>query len=268
MILGDTVAAPRFLANKLFLFLILAFALSWYPWALALLRHTTSGPNPLGLLVAALIVLALNSGWRGPRHLLLAIVRVRVPLMSWFAVFLIPIGIVAVALGVAPLFGIGIRMQSPSWSDLFDRFVFTLLFVAFGEEPAWRGFLLPLLQRRLSPVLATVIVALIWAIWHLPLWGSEFAWTIVPAFLVSLLGGAFVLSWLYNVSRGSVLMPMLMHTTLNTVSAGYAFHLIGKSDLLKFWCLYAGLWLVAGTIAVLATRGRLGFAADGEAGSK
>jgi hypothetical protein len=77
--------------------------------------------------------------------------------------------------------------------------------------------------------------------------------------LVSLFGGAFVLSWLYNSSRGSVLMPMLMHATLNTVSAGYAFHLIGKSSLPAFWWLYAALWLGAGVITLLATRGRLGF---------
>jgi membrane protease YdiL (CAAX protease family) len=262
---SEPIGTPRVPASRLFLFLILAFALSWYPWVLAVLRHATSGPNPLGLLVAALIVLGLTSGWRGPRELLLAIVRIRVPLTRWLGAFLIPIGIVAIALGTAPAFGVGIRMQPPPWSDLFDRFVFTFLFVALGEEPAWRGYLLPALQRRFSPVLATLIVAAIWSIWHLPLWGSEFAWTIVPAFLVSLFGGAFVLSWLYNASRGSVLMPMLMHATLNTVSAGYAFHLIGKNDLLRFWWLYAALWLAAGTITIVTTRGKLGLADAGNA---
>ena len=265
MIAREPITVPRFPAIKLILFLILAFALSWYPWVLALLRHATSGPNPLGLLVAALIVLALNTGWRGPHDLLLAIVRVRVAPTRWLAALLIPVGIVAVALACAAALGMTIKLEPPPWSDLFDRFVFTLLFVALGEEPAWRGFLLPMLQRWLSPILATLIVAAIWSIWHLPLWGSEFAWSVVPPFLISLFGGAFVLSWLYNASRGSVLMPMLMHATLNTVAAGYVFHLIGKSDLQRFWWLYALLWLAAGTITVLATRGRLGLARRGAA---
>ena len=250
--------SPRIGAITLPLFLGLGFALSWYPWLLALLRHATSGPNPLGLLLAALIVSAIAAGWRGPRDLLLAIIRVRVPPSRWLAAFMIPVGIVALALACASLFGIAIRMQAPPWSDLLDRFIFTFLFVALGEEPAWRGFLLPLLQRRFSPVTATLIIGAIWAIWHLPLWGNEFPWPTVPAFLVSLFGGAFVLSWLYNSSRGSVLMPMLMHATLNTISAGYAFHLIGKADLPTFWWLYAALWLVGGATVLFVTRGRLG----------
>lgn len=266
MTLSERMATSRSRAIALPLFLILGFLLSWYPWVLALLRHATSGPNPLGLFVAALIVSGLTGGWRGARDLLLAIVRVRVPLISWFAAFLIPIAIVAAALAVAAAFGMDIRMmRPPPWSDLFDRFVFTLLFVALGEEPAWRGFLLPLLQRSLSPIIATLIVAAIWSVWHLPLLGSEFAWPTVPAFLVSLFGGAFVLSWLYNSSRGSVLMPMLLHATLNTVAAGYAFHLIGKSYLLRFWWLYAAFWFIAGAITLLATRGRLGFVERGSA---
>lgn len=263
MALSERMATPRLRAIAPLLFLVLGFALSWYPWVLASLRHAKSGPNPLGLLAAALIVLGLTAGWRGVRDLLLAIVRIRVPLTNWLAAPLIPIGIIVAALACAAAFGLGIKIQPLPWSDLFDRFVFTLLFVALGEEPAWRGFLLPLLQRSLGPVVATLIVAIVWAIWHLPLWGSEFAWPVVPAFLISLFGGAFVLSWLYNFSRGSVLMPMLMHATLNTFAAGYAFHLIGKSDLLNFWWLYAALWLGAGVIALLTTRGRLGFVPGG-----
>jgi uncharacterized protein len=262
---GERLAAPRFRANALFLFLILGFALSWYPWVIASFRHTTSGPNPLGLFAAALIVSGLTAGWRGAQDLLLAIVRVRVPAVSWLAALLVPLGIVAAALACAAALGLHVNMRPPPWSDLFDRFVFTLLFVALGEEPGWRGFLLPLLQRHTSPILATLIVAVVWSIWHLPLWGSEFPWPVVPAFLASLFGGAVVLSWLYNISRGSVLMPMLMHATLNTVAAGYAFHLIDKSDLLRFWWLYAVLWLAAGAITLVATRGELGFARSGVA---
>jgi membrane protease YdiL (CAAX protease family) len=255
---AERIEAARFRVSPLLVFLVLAFALSWYPSILALLRHSTSGPNPLGLLLAALIAAAVDGGWRGSRDLAMGILRVRVPLSRWLAAVLIPIGVVGVALAAAMLFGMSIKLQPPNWSDLSDRFIIALLFVALGEEPAWRGFLLPLLQRRFTPVTATLLISVVWAIWHVPLWGNEFAWEVVPAFLASLLGGAFILSWLYNSARRSILIPMLMHATLNTVSAGYAFHLVGKSDLLAFWWLYAGLWLIAAAVIVVSTKGRLG----------
>src|ERR1043166_1290503 len=113
----ETSTAPRFRVSALLVFLILAFVLSWYPWVLALLPHTASGLNPVGLLVAALIASALGVGWRGPREILLGIVRVRVPFTRWIAAFLIPIGIVATAVALAMVLGIGVKMQRPNWSD-------------------------------------------------------------------------------------------------------------------------------------------------------
>jgi hypothetical protein len=102
---------------------------------------------------------------------------------------------------------------------------------------------------------------MVWAIWHLPLMGSEFTWSIVPAFLSSLFGAAFVQSWLYNASGGSSLLPMTMHGVLNTIGSGYVFTLIGRDDLLTFWWIYAIVWLVAGASVVVLTRARLGLSA-------
>jgi membrane protease YdiL (CAAX protease family) len=251
--------------SALFVFLILAFLLSWYPWLIALSQHRTSGPNPLGVLAAALIASAVMAGWRGPRDLLLSMIRVRAAPSRWLAAFAIPVAVVAVALVAAKLWGLGVSFRAPNWSDLFDRFVITLGFVALGEEPGWRGFLQPLLQRWLHPLLATLAVAIVWAVWHLPLLGSEFAWPIVPAFLASLVGGAFVLAWLTNSARGSVLLPMLMHATLNTVSAGYGMHMVSAAGLYRYWWLYAGLWLAAALLVVIVTRGRLGVARAADA---
>jgi membrane protease YdiL (CAAX protease family) len=151
-----------------------------------------------------------------------------------------------------------VSLKPPPWSGLLDKFIIMFAFVGLGEEPAWRGFLLPLLQRRLAPVAAMLAVAGIWAIWHVPLMGSEFAWPLVPAFLFSLLGGAAVQSWLYNASRGSSLLPMTMHGVLNTAGSGYVFTLVAKDDLVRFWWIYAAIWLAAGLGCIAASRGRLG----------
>jgi len=109
-----------------------------------------------------------------------------------------------------------------------------------------------------TPLRATLVVAAVWAIWHLPLMGTEFAWPLVPAFLVSLLGAAFAQSFLYNASRGSSLLPMLAHAIVNTVGSGYVFTLIAPSSLALFWWIYALIWLGVGASVAVLTRGRLG----------
>jgi membrane protease YdiL (CAAX protease family) len=239
-------------------FLVLGCALSWYPWVLHLLgRPGNGGPNPLGLLLAALIAAAVDRGWRGSIAVLRSMVRLRAPARVWLTAIALPFLTLACALLIAGAMRVPINFTPPQWSDLFDRFVFALLFVALGEEPAWRGFLLPQLQRSWAPVAATLILSIVWATWHLPLMGTEFAWPLAPYFLISLVGAAFVLSWLYNAST-SVMPCMAMHAILNTASAGYVFTLIAKPDLERFWTIYAAVWLAAGILTVVLTRGGLG----------
>jgi membrane protease YdiL (CAAX protease family) len=239
-------------------FLILAFALSEYPFVLhAFGVSGNPNPNPLGLLVAALIAAAVDKGWRGPVALLAAIVRVRVSPALWLAAIALPLGTLAIALAAARTWGIAVVLAPPAWSDLLDRFLIAFLFVALGEEPAWRGFLQPVLQRGLGALTATLCVAAIWAAWHFPLMGTEFAWKIVPAFLVSVVAGAVVLAWLYNASQ-SVLLPMLTHATINTAGPGYAFHAISPDRLVDFWWIYAAVWAALAASVIILTLARLG----------
>ncbi len=241
------------------LFLVLAFCLSWYPWALHAAGHSGNpNPNPLGLLLAALIAAGVSGGWRESVAILKAMVRVRVSPVQWLAVFAIPVGTLVVAAAIAALFGIPLQPSPIDWSDVLDRFLIALLFVALGEEPAWRGFLQPALQQRMSVLRATSCVAAVWAVWHAPLFGSEFTWQIVPAFLVSVVAATFVLAWLRNASRDSVLLPMLMHATVNTVGAGLVFHWVAQDRVTRFWFIYAAVWAALALALTVLTRGSLG----------
>jgi len=88
--------------------------------------------------------------------------------------------------------------QLAAWPELIPKFIFVLLFVGVGEETGWRGFALPELQKRLSPVVASVVLGAIWAAWHIPLFGVEFAPAVVPWFVLSVLAGAVIrLWWIY-----------------------------------------------------------------------
>ncbi len=99
-----------------------------------------------------------------------------------------------------------------------------LLVNGYGEETGWRGFALPLLQRRVSPLTAMLVLAVIWAGWHLPMFlvvdsFSGFSAGTVVGWLLGLTAGSIVLGWLYNRSGGSVALVAVWHACFNMVSA-------------------------------------------------
>ena len=233
--------------HELVAFFVLAFVLSWYPWVIALARGKTSGPNPLGPLVAALVVAGVASGWPGVRDLLGRMVRGRFGLRWYTVIFGLPIVICTVAVAIMAAFGSGIALPgATAWRELPERFIFILLFIGLGEEPGWRGFALSRLQKRHTPFIASLILAPIWALWHLPLMGDEFPLPVIPAFLMSLLGGTLIQTWMFNRTKGSVFAQMLFHATVNTAGAGLVFPLFKGSTFVNFWYVYASLWLIAG----------------------
>jgi membrane protease YdiL (CAAX protease family) len=88
---------------------------------------------------------------------------------------------------------------------------------ACGEEPGWRGFALPRLEARFSPLIANLILALFWALWHLPLPQARGLGN--PAAFVEYYVGTFshciLISWLFNRTGGSILVAGLVHVFSN-----------------------------------------------------
>lgn len=87
-----------------------------------------------------------------------------------------------------------------------------------GEEWGWRGYILPRLQAKHSALVSSLIVGVLWSVWHLPKFlgtglnsDRSFLW-----FTVALLALSVLFTWLYNNTRGSILLVMLFHATQNT----------------------------------------------------
>ena len=233
-------------------FFVTAFVLSWYPWIIALLRGRTSGPNPLGPFVAAVIMTAIVSGRSGSREFFSRLLRWHVGAKVYAIVFLTPILVCLVAVGITLCFASPVSaLSTEKLREVPERFLFIFLFIGLGEEPGWRGFALPQLEKKYSPLIASLILASVWALWHLPLVGSEFPWPIVPAFLLSLFGAAFMLTWLFNRTNGSVFLPMLFHATVNTIGAGLIFPLFFGEPLIILWYIYGLIWLCLGLATLL-----------------
>ena len=134
---------------------------------------------------------------------------------GWFlvAVAVFPvIGIAAV--GLHSMFGgpsLGLRT-----TQLLPQ-VIVILVISLGEEFGWRGYLLPKLQEKYSALVASLILGLVWGLWHLP---ASLIGTGVPqnmpflVFMVWVLMATMVMTWVYN-NTGSVLLAILMHSMAN-----------------------------------------------------
>ena len=89
------------------------------------------------------------------------------------------------------------------------------------EEPGWRGLLQPALQDKFNLLVVSLIVALFWSLWHLPLFLNGF----YPELLVAgMVGGgiyrillAIFLTWFYNRSGGNLLLLVILHTSFNVM---------------------------------------------------
>lgn len=241
----------------LVIFVPVAFLLSWYPTLLHLAGvERAQGINPLGVLLAALICTAIE-GEGEVKRLLRSIIRVKAPVVCYAVALLLPLVLLGGSAAITALTGAArpTPAQLATWPQMADKFIFMLLFVGLGEEPGWRGFAIPQLQKRLSPVASTMVLAPIWLLWHAPLFATgEFSLDQVAPFAITLFGGSLALTWLYNRSGGSVLQPMLMHAAINAVGAGYVFRMFHGAELTRMWWVYAAVWAVAGGIFAAVMR--------------
>jgi membrane protease YdiL (CAAX protease family) len=135
----------------------------------------------------------------------------------WWAFLLL--GIPAVKLVGA---AIGGTIHDPfpysPWYDVLPALLIALCIGPLGEEFGWRGVALPMLQRRFTPLGASLILGAIWGVWHLPaflLSGTpQSAWSFGP-FFVGVLALGIIVTPLFNASRGSILIPILFHFQMN-----------------------------------------------------
>jgi membrane protease YdiL (CAAX protease family) len=183
------------------------------------------------------------------------LVLVGVPLLELLGTFAV--------LGAVPLDDLG-----RNWPLIFTRYLpYVLLntvFIGLAEEPGWRGFALPRLQKRHGPLLGTVILGVVWAAWHLPnlLFGG---WTAASyaLWLVATLAASVVYAWVYNRTGGSVLLAMLLHAAINT-GLGLTTWLVpalgeGADPRLVRYAAVAVAFVAAALVLIVATRGRLGY---------
>jgi membrane protease YdiL (CAAX protease family) len=188
----------------------------------------------LGPMIAALMVAALTERTAGTRALLSRWFKWRVEVRYYAFAVLAPAALFALAVLIN-------RVATGIWSDLsllgeadylpylgpLGALLLWFLTYGLGEETGWRGYALPHLQRKHSATTATLILAIVWAFWHIPAFFYRDTYIQMgllgfPMFLVSITFATMVFTWLYNSTGGSLLLVILFHAFFNWLSVSEA----------------------------------------------
>jgi membrane protease YdiL (CAAX protease family) len=254
-------------------FFVMAFLFSWIAVSPLVLNRTLPIEpfQILGALVgptlSAIIVTAILDGRAAVSSFFRRYIQWRAGLLWWLFVLF---GILLALNTVASLI-LGISIWTEFLKNIgliLPTYLITLLVgVILGplwEEPGWRGFALPRLQRQFGPFGGTLILGVLWSLWHLPGYlGGWMTVGIIPLIL-SAVAFSIIATWVYNNTQGSILLMILLHSSSNAaISIGSRVLPSNLSSGMSSF-VYGG-WLPAITYSIVAvviwlvTRGTLSY---------
>ncbi len=208
------------------LFWLLAFAIAWaitLPPSLAQNGFIASSPIPfsLGILIglAPIIAATIASAREGQGKAYWRSLW-RLPNLTWAAVAIfLPVVWLAIAYATE-----SIKVSTEGLAP----FALLWLVLAFGEEAGWRGFALPRLIEKHGFWIGSLILGVIWCVWHYPkMLSSPYlgdlgaALPLIGLFSLQIVIANFIICWLYYRSGRSVIATTLFHTSFNLVSTAY-----------------------------------------------
>ena len=215
--------------TDLIAFFTMTFAITWGILGLYIfaseamvgLFGNLTGQHPLFYLavyapaIAALAVILCRQGIEGIMGFLSRLLLWRASIY-WYGMLIL---VVPLVFYVSALFKPGVLDTFFPFASA-AAYVSALFFMAIKgpiEEIGWRGLALPLLQRRMAPIWAALVLGVVWAVWHLPAFmlssTPQSAWALTP-FFMGTLALSVIVTPLFNHSRGSILLPAFFHLQL------------------------------------------------------
>lgn len=205
-------------------FLIITFLISLISFLLMFIVPNANSPeNITGLPVWLIAIWSPNIAaiviWLSRKELVSNLhYALSIPSFSWwFLIVLIPLIVAAIILLTYVMSG-----NSIDWSNFKIEYILPLLFInlflgPLGEELGWRAYLYPKFTAKYGWMASALIVGIIWAIWHSPLWLLDSPQSKIPfgIFLVNVVLLSVLMSIVYNHSQGSIIYIILLHLTFN-----------------------------------------------------
>ena len=216
--------------HSVYVFFFLTFAIAWGVMGVVLVFQdvveAALGPmgatHPLFILavwspaISGVVLVLWYGGLPGLRRYLSRLLLWRAP-VGWYLLLLI--GLPAISYLGAALGGMSMHeaLAQPPLRQLLPLIGFMLI-LGPVEELGWRGYATPLLQRRLAPIWAGLVVGVFWALWHVPAFfldgTPQSGWEVMP-FVIGAIGVSIILTAFFNAAHGSILVAILFHWQLN-----------------------------------------------------
>jgi len=212
-------------------FFLLTYVVTWVSWLAAWAISDGGFARPglwmlpfyFGVFAPALVAVWLTfrrEGATGVRALLSRLFQWEVA-PQWYVFAFTYIAVIKLAAAVIH------RLATGEWPRFGDEPVYImlaatigslLLFGQAGEEVGWRGYALPRLAARYGLARSSIVVGIMWASWHLPIFfipGADTTGQSFPIYLLSVTAISVAIAWLYDHTNGSLFLTMLMHSAVN-----------------------------------------------------
>ena len=255
--------------SRIWLFFVLVFGWSWLFWIptaylglsiktpIAILGWSLGG---LGPMLGGIVCTYFTKGKEGKHEYWLRIIDLtRITGRWYFVIFLTVPFLIILAIIIDIISGgsggtlakvVGVFLSQPITIIPFVLYVF--FGGPFVEELGWRGYILDRLQAKWNVLLSSLILGVLWALWHLPLFfirdtyqynlgfGSQSFWL----FMIEIIAEAVLISWIYNNTRRSTLAAILFHFMIN-----FTGELIAASQRTEIY--YSLLWVISAIVVAI-----------------
>lgn len=258
------------------IYFVLVIAYSWIIWAPfvlsgfgvgfkndQLIEYTqiAVGLGAFGPLLAALTLIVRQHGWGEVWPFIRQALDFKTKPVYFGLALILPTILTAVPHYLAPVFGLEVAetlippdLPLPVWAVAILYFLM-ILFVGGGQEEfGWRGYAQQPLQERYGSVAGSLMIGVVWGLWHLPVWfmpGDNHSSYSFVAFMLLTVGQAFIYTWIYNASGQKLIIPLIFHAVNNTVPGFFPFlHTIEGKPETAYW-VYSITTLIGGLVALI-----------------